>query len=112
MTVIALVNQKGGCGKSTTSVHLAEYLRRSHKDILLIDADAQQSSSKWVSKISEPIAYQIMQDPNAILDEIPALKNKFLILDGPASLSETTRAILLRADLAVIPCQPTGLDLS
>jgi chromosome partitioning protein len=112
MTVIALINQKGGCGKSTTSVHLAEYLRRANKDAILIDADAQQSSSKWVSKMVEPIAYQIMQDPDTILDVIPTLKNEYLIVDGPASLSDTTRNILWRTDLAIIPCQPTGLDLS
>lgn len=112
MPIIALVNQKGGCGKSTTSVHLAEYLRRQSKDVLLIDADAQQSSSKWSSRISSPIAYQLAQDPDTILDVIPTLKNDYIILDGPASLSENTRAILLRTDLAIIPCQPTGLDLS
>ncbi|MFN8994849.1 MAG: ParA family protein, partial [Pseudomonadota bacterium] len=55
MTVISLVNQKGGCGKSTTSVHLAEYLRRANKNVVLVDADGQQSSSKWASTIATPI---------------------------------------------------------
>lgn len=112
MTIISLVNQKGGCGKSTTSIHLAEYLRRQGKDVTLIDADGQQSSSGWASKMAEPIAHQIMSDSDTILDKTPTLKNDYLILDGPANLSEVTRAILLRTDLAIIPCQPTGLDLS
>jgi len=34
-----------------------------------------------------------------------------LIVDGSAGLSETTRAILFRTDLAIVPCQPTGVDL-
>ncbi len=33
------------------------------------------------------------------------------MIDGPAALSETTRAVILAADLALIPCQPTGVDL-
>ena len=39
-----------------------------------------------------------------------AEKTDFLIVDAPAGMTETTRAILLRADLAVCPCQPTTLD--
>jgi len=34
-----------------------------------------------------------------------------VIVDGPAALSEITRAVILVADLALIPCQPTGVDL-
>ncbi len=34
------------------------------------------------------------------------------MVDGPATLSETTRALLLWADLALIPCQPAGVDLA
>ncbi len=33
------------------------------------------------------------------------------IFDGPAALSETTRAVILGADSAIIPYQPTGVDL-
>ena len=32
-------------------------------------------------------------------------------MDGPAGLSESTRAILFRADLAIVPCQPSGVDI-
>ena len=35
----------------------------------------------------------------------------YLVVDGPAGLSESTRAILFRTDLAVVPTQPTGVDL-
>ncbi|MGL5058771.1 MAG: ParA family protein, partial [Microcoleus sp.] len=47
MAVIAIANQKGGCGKSTTAVHLAHWLQ-THGSTILIDADAQQSSSHWL----------------------------------------------------------------
>ncbi len=112
--VISLVNQKGGVSKSTTSVHLAYWLNRKRKKVLLIDADSQKSSSVWVAGMEEvEIPTQVIQSPDDLLEQIPELAAdyNYLIVDGPASLSEATRAILFRSDLAVIPVQPTGVDL-
>ena len=114
MAVIALINQKGGCGKSTSSVHLAYWLQfKQNYRVLLIDADAQRSSSQWVEGMENPIPCQVIQSPDDLLEQIPELVKDYdyLIVDGPASLAEETRAILFRTDLAVIPVQPTGVDL-
>ena len=46
MPVIALLNQKGGVGKTTLSVHLATALADGHK-VLLVDADPQGSALDW-----------------------------------------------------------------
>lgn len=114
MTIIALINQKGGCGKSTTAVHFTYWLAtKLKKKVLLVDADAQQSSSEWIESMELPISYQVVQTPDDLLEQIPelALECDPLIVDGPASLAEATRAILFRADLAIVPVQPTGVDL-
>lgn len=114
MAVISLVNQKGGVSKSTTSVHLAYWLRNQGSTVLLVDADSQRSSSQWLEAMeSTKIPYSVIQTPDDLLEQIPlkATNFDFLIVDGPASLSEATRAILFRSDLAVIPVQPTGVDL-
>lgn len=114
MAIIALINQKGGCGKSTTAVHFTYWLATKKKNkVLLVDADGQQSSSVWLKGMSMSIPCKVVQTPDDLLEQLPELAEQFdyLIVDGPASLAEATRAILFRADIAIVPVQPTGVDL-
>lgn len=113
MSVIAFVNQKGGCAKSTTCVHFAFWLTRKKHKILVVDADAQRSSSIWLESLDTQIPSRVIQSSDELLEEIPGLASQYdyLLIDGPAGLSEASRAILFRTDLALVPCQPTGVDL-
>jgi len=113
MPVIAFVNQKGGCAKSTTCVHFAFWLTRKKHKILVVDADAQRSSSIWLESLDTQIPSRVIQSSDELLEEIPGLATQcdYLLIDGPAGLSEASRAILFRTDLALVPCQPTGVDL-
>jgi len=111
--IVALTNSKGGVGKSTISVHLAAWWQGRGARVGLVDADAQGSSSCWLREAAPDIAVFRLQTPDDILDQVAKLAMEFehLVVDGPAGLSEVTRAILLVADLALLPCGPSVLDL-
>ncbi|NJN12214.1 MAG: AAA family ATPase [Richelia sp. RM1_1_1] len=114
MAVISLINQKGGCSKSTTAVHLSYWLSNKGHSVQLIDADAQGSSSMWLKSMEDnSIPVTVLRSPDELLEQIPELAEQcdYLVVDGPAGLAESSRAMLFRSDLAVVPCQPTGLDL-
>src|SRR5690606_32476102 len=46
--IIALVNSKGGVGKSTLAGNLAGWLHHQGNKVILADCDSQQSSSEWL----------------------------------------------------------------
>ena len=49
MKTIALLNQKGGSGKTTISINMAEALRRQNKNVVLVDSDPQGSARDWAA---------------------------------------------------------------
>jgi chromosome partitioning protein len=115
MQTIAVINQKGGCGKSTAAVHLCRWLNKQGHKVAFVDCDAQGTSSAWLASLPECPASQTMTmtSPDDLIEQVPDLAAQFdyVLIDGAGGLSELTRAILLRADLALVPVKPTGADV-
>lgn len=93
-------------------MHCVYWLCRLGKRVLLVDADAQRSSSQWLEEMDNLIPITVVQPPDELLDPLPemAVPVNFVVVDGPAGLIEAARE-LFRAGLAIVPCQPTGVDL-
>ncbi|MBY0459782.1 MAG: AAA family ATPase [Gemmataceae bacterium] len=111
--IIVLANSKGGVGKTSISVHLATWLADQGHSVVLADCDAQASSGDWLTEAAPDIRVVRLADPTAILDALPQLAREadFVVADGPGSNTETSRALLLRADLALVPCKASMLEV-
>jgi chromosome partitioning protein len=111
--IIATTNSKGGVGKSTIAVHLAVWLADRGKKVLLIDADHQESSSRWIDGVHSTVEFLTLHHPDDIVAKVAdiATRYEYTIIDGPASLDEITRAILDVTDKALLPCGPSLLDI-
>jgi len=109
--LIGILNRKGGCGKSTTAVHLAHWLAQKNHSVMVVDSDGQTSSSQWLTKLNLPSL--VINDPDDLFDQIALLSGQYeaVIVDSPAVLGETAKAVLLSVDLALVPVQPSNLDL-
>lgn len=115
MTVYAVVNTKGGVGKTTTAVHLATMLARTSKT-LLIDGDPQASAASWAAwrrdneHATSPTTTCLTG--KAILSEGKGLLAGFAhtVVDAGGRDSAGLRAALLLANVAIIPVGASNLD--
>ena len=111
--IIVVANSKGGVGKSTLAVHLAAWLHQQGHSVTLADCDTQQSSSEWIREAAPGVKAVRLDNPDIILNDLPILAQEadYVVADGPGSQTETSRALLLRADMAIVPCKASMLEV-
>ena len=113
MPIIAIVGNKGGAGKTTLTVNLAAGISREHS-IVVIDADPQGSSLQWRAIAGDNVNFPVYATTFSLREQAKqyAVKNEYILIDCPPSVhaSQTTAALEF-ADLALIPVQPSPIDL-
>ena len=110
--IIVVANSKGGVGKSTLAVHLAAWLHEQGHSVTLADCDTQHSSSEWVKEAVPESRPSGSPTPTKSSTSCRLGKKRdYVVADGPGSNTETSRALLLRADLALVPCKASMLEV-
>ncbi|MGA7932984.1 MAG: ParA family partition ATPase [Kovacikia sp.] len=111
---IAVLNQKGGSGKTTVSLHLAHALALKGFKVLLVDSDPQGSARDWSAARSTDGPFSVIGlDRPIIHKELGTLAEGYdhVLIDGAPRVSDLTRSAILAANLVVIPIQPSPLDI-
>ena len=114
MPVVAIVNQKGGTGKTTLSTNLAWVLAEKG-DVLLLDADPQASTHNWGAS-DDPAPTTLTVKGAAAGDLLRIVRSMgsdydWVIIDGPPGIPNTTDAAVRAADVVLIPAKPSPLDV-
>src|SRR6266852_41852 len=119
--VIAVANQKGGVGKTTTAINLASSFAAAEVDTLLVDCDPQSNATSVLGLAKDPDrinTYHVLIGANLELvdverrefrlrDAVQPLRDRFqfIVLDCPPALDLLTLNALVAADAVLIPMQ-------
>ena len=114
--ILALLNQKGGVGKTTLALHIAGAWATQGRRVLVIDADPQGSALDWSQQRDReglPRLFGVLGLPREVLHrELPDIAKDVdhLVIDGPPRVTGIARSALIAADVVLIPATPSPLD--
>jgi chromosome partitioning protein len=117
MAIIAVAGRKGGVGKSTIAGNLAGELISMGYAVAALDADPQHSLATWAAQGTGVLASCVEAVKHGGPDELKAQTRaaqkafEMVLIDTPPGMPETTAQALMLADLALLPCGPSPLDL-
>ncbi|WP_217833147.1 ParA family protein, partial [Picosynechococcus sp. PCC 7002] len=106
MQIITVTGYKGGVGKSTSAIHIAAYLARNQKTIL-IDGDPNRTALNWSQRGEMPFT---------VADERQAMRlitgHDFVVIDTPARPnSDDLQELAKGCDLLILPTTPDVVSL-
>lgn len=113
MTTIAVLNQKGGAGKTTIATHLARVLQLDGAGVLLVDSDPQGSARDWAAvQEDNPVTVVGIDRPTIDRDvKKVARTTDFVVIDGAPQAADLAASAIKAADVILIPVQPSPYDV-
>jgi chromosome partitioning protein len=117
--IIAVVNHKGGVGKTTLVMQLAGAFARRGLKVLVVDADPQGTATRWAAAAPEGTPFpaavvSLSAAEGKVHREVAAFADAYacILVDCPPAVdSHAPQSALLIADLALVPVIPSPLDL-
>ena len=112
MQVIAVLNQKGGSGKTTIATHLARALQLAGVDVLLVDSDPQGSARDWAAvRDDQPVPVVGIDRPTIERDLKNVARKDFVVIDGAPQAADLAISAIKVANFVLIPVQPSPYDI-
>ena len=112
-TTLAFVNSKGGVGKTTSAVHVAECLAL-RSSVELVDADPQGSATDWAERAAED-GYPLKSSQRvANLKTLSKAsgQSEYVVVDTPPGNAGVIDAAISAADLIIVPTRPSAIDVA
>jgi len=118
--VITIAQQKGGAGKTTLAIHLSVAWSLAGKSVALIDIDPQGSVHAWDQMRNDSFGEDVPSSPDVraitgwrTATEVDRLRRDYdiIVIDSPPHAETEAKIAIRNADLVVIPCQPSPVDL-
>jgi chromosome partitioning protein len=117
MAIVAVLGRKGGIGKSTIVGNLAAEFATTGRTVAVLDADPQRSLTAWAAQGEGVLSRCVERVKGEDGETIPAKARKaektadIVLIDTPPGLPDIGRQAALVADLVLLPCGPSPLDL-
>jgi chromosome partitioning protein len=117
MAIIAVAGRKGGVGKSTIVGNLAAEFAAMGRSVVVLDADPQHSLVAWAAQGEGMLARSVEKlksgDTEGLRAKARSLEKgvDIVLIDTPPGMPEIAYQAALVADLVLLPCGPSPLDL-
>jgi chromosome partitioning protein len=114
MRIFAIENQKGGSGKTTLAIHLAQAFAANRYNTVILDLDPQASSAEWkdARKSETPAVIAIPSSRlQRVIEQAEEMGTDVLIIDTAPHSESIALAAARVSNLILIPCQPSIMDL-
>lgn len=114
MKIICVTNQKGGCGKSTLTLHCASNAAKRGHYVVMMDLDPHGNLTKWwnLRESGDPDLLQIsIEQLEGAIPKLAAAGVEFLFIDTPGFEHHDLTSVFKLADLLLIPSKPGPFDL-